>query len=105
NGVGAPQWGYFQEDGAFQAGWSAQYIVLGDDLVLRRLDDTNNPQGDRILCRHVDVAFDDGSGVEKGFRVAMNGTLATITVRVHETFRDGRDYRRIETTTVNVSNP
>ncbi|MEM7261014.1 MAG: prepilin-type N-terminal cleavage/methylation domain-containing protein [Planctomycetota bacterium] len=23
NGVGAPQWGYFQEDGAFQARWRA----------------------------------------------------------------------------------
>ncbi|MCA8960030.1 MAG: prepilin-type N-terminal cleavage/methylation domain-containing protein [Planctomycetes bacterium] len=97
-------WGYPNKLGVFQPNWSARLVVNGADLVLQRLNPGGAQQSTKILCRHVDVAFDDGTSTTKGFAVDINGELVTLQLRVHERFDDGRDYRRTERTLVHVVN-
>jgi len=102
---GSLTWGYPDESGTFQIGWSGVYFVRDGDLVLRRVNYVGLEQGpDRVLCQNVDVAFPE-SNPEKGFTVIQNDELIALELRVHETFKDGRDYRRQERTVVHLINP
>lgn len=102
---GTPSFGLRDSDEVFRAGWSGEYRVESGSLVLRVFDEQDTVVEDRVLCANVDLAFDDGSGVTKGFAVGRVGELVTVTLRLNSVLRDQSDFRRQETTSVRQVNP
>ena len=102
--VSDPDYGYFDVDGSFVTGWFCEYIVVGDQFIKRRLDQNGATVAQDVLCGYVDVAHDDGSGLEKGFRVTTVDALVTIELRVFESAYSGDQRRSLETSTWQVSN-
>lgn len=99
----SPDFGYVDTNGTFWADWSCLYFINGDELTRRILDNNGLVVSDQALCGYVDTAWDDGGGLEKGFRITEVDDLITVEVRLYEAAASGDQRRSIVTTVMQVT--
>jgi prepilin-type N-terminal cleavage/methylation domain-containing protein len=88
---GTVNWGAVDTQGTWRDDWTAQYLVVDHRLIRRVFNDSGNQIGnDELLARDLDLR----SGVNKGFSVSRTGNVVKVSLRVHKTFRDSKDYRK-----------
>ena len=91
------RWGACDEEGVWQAGWSARFRVVDSHLVREALDIAGRVRGEpRLLVRGVEAEGDD----EKGFSVEKAGSLFNVELRLLRSFRNGTELRRVFSTSV-----
>lgn len=90
SGGASPIYGAEDQNGVFQADWHVRYAVSGSDLVRFVLDSSYATQSSSVVAQNVDTAF----GGTKGFVVTSTGSIYNVTVRLHKSFLDGKDYRK-----------
>jgi hypothetical protein len=98
---GSVTWGAKDAAGVWRSDWRARYAVAGTQLVRRAINSMGVQVGaDALLARNVDGR----SGGVKGFRIALNGRIANIGLRVRKAFRDGKVYAKEFSTSVQLKN-
>ena len=98
-----PDYGYVDANGNFWDGWTCLYFVSGDQLTRRIIDANDAIVSDQVLCGYIDLAWDDGTGLEKGFRITEVDDLLNIEVRLFEAAESGDHRRSIVTTVMQVT--